>query len=128
MTWEPDHRARVWPTDLDPRDLQPRDTVSVGNVGDAGQIDEDAEAHRAKEQADREAFPEQTVTVRARDGSQKLGLVVQRYQGGYECEELKPRHARDITLKAGDQLIVTPLQGRNAEEFLRLVKSEPAGD
>lgn len=89
---------------------------------------EESIARLEQDKADREAFPDQAVTVRARDGSQKLGLIVQRQAGGFECEELVPRHAREITLKAGDHLVVVPLQGRDAEEFLRLTQSEPAGD
>lgn len=123
VTWEPDHRARVWPTDLDPRDLQPRDTVSVGNVGDARQIDETAEALIAEAEKARAEFPAQTVTIRARGNSQQLGLVVQRYAGGYTVEELQQRHAREITLNAGDQLLVVPMHGRDLDQFKEMAKA-----
>jgi hypothetical protein len=91
----------------------------------AGSLPDD---HTVSEQSTPAPIPDQVVTVRARPAATQLGMVVQRRGGGYECEELVPRHAREITLAAGDQLMVVPLQGSYAEEFLRLSKSEPAAD
>lgn len=61
-----------------------------------------------------EAIPDQVVEIRAMPRSTELALVVERAgkglaDGGFEGEELVPRHTRQVTLKAGDRIHIVPL-------------------
>lgn len=91
--------------------------------------EESPEAHQermAKEAAERAEFPTQKVRVRAEPGSQGLGLVVQRFAGGYECENMQPRCTYERELEAGDQIHIATLIGRDRDTYLRVAGAEPA--
>lgn len=84
----------------------------------AGQVNEELEARRAEAERQREAFPDQIVRVEAM--THELGMVVQRFQGGFEAHEIKPRHGRQVTLRPGDSIGVVVLQGNDREEYMRI--------
>lgn len=86
-------------------------------VLEAGKVLYDHRAEAAElERLGKEIGP-QHVTVRGRDDALHVGVVIQRFAGGYECMRLTPRHAREIELKPGDQVYVMTLVGRNLREF-----------
>lgn len=94
--------------------------TSAPTAGTGAQIDEEADARRAAEAKARAEFPPQTVIIRPQPGSDKLCLVVHRFAGGFEAHELAPRNAKEITLKAGDTIVVATMPGQDLEGFLQL--------
>lgn len=84
-------------------------------------------AHLAEEsrRIERAGFPKQKVRIRAEPGSTRLGLVVERFDGGAECEEMQPRTTYERELYAGDQVHVITLAGRDRDSFMRSAGIEP---
>lgn len=83
------------------------------------------EARLAQEAAERAEFPTQKVRIRAEPGSKCLGLVVQRFEGGVECDEMQPRTTYERELGYHDELHVIALTGRSREAFMRAAGIEP---
>ncbi|HVJ23121.1 MAG TPA: hypothetical protein VM756_04210 [Burkholderiales bacterium] len=132
-------------TDPNTNDAGAAPAAEPATGGDAGQLDqsrdhtgdakadatESEEAYHARVKAEREAFermraetPPQTVKLRPEAKQALLGVVVHFHDAPPRCIRMEDWRTDQVTLKAGDRIVIVVLAGEDLDTFERYQRIE----
>lgn len=85
----------------------------------------DPDAHGGQGENELPSAGVRYLTITPEPGHPRLGAVLQRSGGGFDCKEL-PDASVTLRLGPGESLTITRLEGRDLDEYLKIAGMAPA--